>query len=88
MKKMVRGASLILAAVLALWGTATQAAEPKRMVLSAQDKGDVERAETYLNAITTLKARFLQVSPNGASVEGDVYLSRPGRLRMQYDQPR
>lgn len=76
--------------VLALLGLASmtvQAAEPKRMVLSAQDKADIERAETYLNAVTTLKARFLQVSPNGSSVEGDVYLSRPGRLRLQYDPP-
>lgn len=72
---------------LVLWGLAAQAAEPRRVPLSDADKADVARAEAYLNAITTLKARFLQVSPNGASVEGDAFLARPGRLRLQYDPP-
>jgi outer membrane lipoprotein-sorting protein len=77
----------LLLALVALFASTVQAAPPARVPLSPQDKADVERAEGYLNAITTLKARFLQVSPNGASVEGDAYLSRPGRLRMQYDPP-
>lgn len=72
---------------LALTTGAAVAAEPKAVPLSADDRADVARAEDYLNAITTLKARFLQTSPNGVSVEGDAYLSRPGRLRMQYDPP-
>ncbi|OAN50305.1 hypothetical protein A6A04_02590 [Paramagnetospirillum marisnigri] len=72
---------------LALWANLAQAAEPKRAALSDAERAEVERAEAYLNSITTLKARFLQVSPNGASVEGDAYLSRPGRLRLQYDPP-
>ena len=78
---------LALAALPVFLAMPVQAAPPARTPLSAQDKADVERAEGYLNAITTLKARFLQVSPNGASVEGDAYLSRPGKLRMQYDPP-
>jgi outer membrane lipoprotein-sorting protein len=81
---------LKILAVLALSGLlafTAQAAEPKRATLSEADRADVERVEAYLNSITTLKARFLQVSPNGASVEGDAYLSRPGRLRLQYDPP-
>lgn len=55
--------------------------------LSAQDKADVARAEDYLNAITTLKARFLQIAGNGAQAEGTAYLSRPGKMRLQYDPP-
>jgi outer membrane lipoprotein-sorting protein len=78
---------IIAAALLSLWTLTAQAAEPKRAALSETDKADIERAETYLNAITTLKARFLQVSPNGTSIEGDLYLSRPGKLRLQYDPP-
>ena len=84
---MRRFASLVLAASLALLVTAAPAAESRRLPLSAQDKADIARAEEYLNGVTTLKARFLQVAPNGGSVEGDAYLSRPGRMRLQYDPP-
>jgi outer membrane lipoprotein-sorting protein len=84
---MRRFASWALAVSLALLATAAPAAEPKRLPLSAQDRADVARAEEYLNGVTTLKARFLQVAPNGASAEGDAYLSRPGRMRLQYDPP-
>ena len=81
---------IVFCAVVAFFGVfsaAVQAAPPARMPLSAQDKADITRAEEYLNGVTTLKARFLQVSPNGTSVEGDAYLSRPGKLRLQYDPP-
>lgn len=62
-------------------------AAPRRAALSAQDRADIARAEAYLNAITTLKARFLQISANGGQAEGTAYLSRPGRMRLQYDPP-
>lgn len=83
---MKRIAGWCVAAFLGL-AASSQAGQPAKVPLSAQDKADIARAEDYLNAVNTLKARFLQVSPNGSSVEGDAYLSRPGRLRMQYDPP-
>ena len=76
---------LALALILATWGA--DAADKAKLPLSERDKADIARAEDYLNGITTLKARFLQISPNGTSVEGDAYLSRPGKLRLQYDPP-
>jgi hypothetical protein len=66
MSKMARCVATILA-LLGFWTLAAGAAEPKRAALSEQDKADVTRAESYLNGITTLKARFLQISPNGAA---------------------
>lgn len=68
-------------------GAAPALAAPRRAALSAQDQADIRRAEEYLNSITTLKARFLQVAPNGGQVEGTAYVSRPGRMRLQYDPP-
>lgn len=53
----------------------------------AEDKADLARAEQYLNTIQTLKARFIQISPAGDSVEGSVSLWRPGRMRLDYDAP-
>jgi outer membrane lipoprotein-sorting protein len=43
--------------------------------------------EVYLNGLRTLKARFLQVSPDGALTEGNAWLQRPGRMRFEYDKP-
>ena len=51
------------------------------------ERRDVRRIEAYLNDIDTLQARFLQVSSQGGVAEGDVYLARPGRLRIEYDPP-
>jgi outer membrane lipoprotein-sorting protein len=51
------------------------------------DKKDLARIEDYFNAITTMQARFLQLSPNGRTAEGNLYISRPGRLRFEYDPP-
>lgn len=64
-----------------------EAAAPKRQPLTAQDRADVQRAEAYLNQVTTLRARFLQVASDGNQVEGTAFVSRPGRMRLQYDPP-
>lgn len=85
---MIRASYRVIFAALLLFAAApAQAADPKAAVLSAEDKADIARAETYLNGVTTLKARFLQSAPNGVTTEGDAFLSRPGRLRLQYDPP-
>ena len=55
--------------------------------LSAADKADIRRVEAYLDRLSTVQARFLQISSNGAQAEGDLYISRPGRMRIQYDPP-
>ena len=51
------------------------------------DAADIERAEAYLDSIRTLESRFLQIGPDGSVAEGSFYLSRPGRLRLDYDAP-
>jgi len=77
-----------LLALMALLPLALPAAAAgPRKPLSDQDKADIARAETYMNAITTLKARFQQFAPNGSVSEGTAYFSRPGRMRLQYDPP-
>lgn len=51
------------------------------------DAADLARIEAYLNGIRTLKARFLQIAPDGSTSEGTAWLQRPGRMRFQYDPP-
>lgn len=55
--------------------------------LSAQDHADIGRIEAYLNGLHTLKARFLQIAPDGGTAQGIAWMDRPGRMRFQYDKP-
>ena len=55
--------------------------------LSAEDKDDLARISAYLNSITTLTAKFTQVSSNGGYAEGTFYLRKPGRMRFEYSPP-
>ena len=80
-----RAAKLI--AVLVAMAVAAPGGAGAATALSASDKTDVARVEAYLNAMTTLQARFLQVASSGAYAEGDIYISRPGKLRIEYDPP-
>ncbi|MGH1456102.1 MAG: LolA family protein [Alphaproteobacteria bacterium] len=48
---------------------------------------DIERAEKYLQDMKTAQARFVQTTHNGQQLVGTFYLSRPGRLRFEYDPP-
>lgn len=48
---------------------------------------EISRAETYLKTLGTARARFLQTAPDGSEATGTFYLSRPGRLRFEYDPP-
>ncbi len=56
-------------------------------VRSDADRADIARVETYLAGVKTLEARFLQIGPDGSTAEGKFYLSRPGKLRLDYDAP-
>lgn len=56
--------------------------------LSQADKSDISRIEAYLNKIKTMTARFLQVTSDGDYSEGNLYFSRPGKMRLEYDAPK
>ncbi|WP_373086672.1 outer membrane lipoprotein carrier protein LolA [Sneathiella sp.] len=72
----------LLACLIVIAGPAQAFAD-----LSADDKAQVARAEDYLNTITTLRAKFLQLDAAGGIAKGDVYLSKPGRMRFEYEPP-
>ena len=60
---------------------------PRAAVLTAQDRADIGRIEAYLNGLRALRARFLQVAPDGGITEGNAWIERPGRMRFEYDPP-
>ncbi|MDK9721093.1 MAG: outer membrane lipoprotein carrier protein LolA [Rhodospirillales bacterium] len=77
----------LLAAALLAASPAYAGPKAKPTALSDSQKDSVAKAEAYLNDIRTLKARFLQSAPDGGIAEGTFYLSRPGKLRLEYDPP-
>ena len=54
---------------------------------SPQDLADIARVEAYLNGLKSLKAKFVQLAPDGGISQGTTWLQRPGRMRFQYDPP-
>ena len=55
--------------------------------LDDQDRAAIARAEAYLNGLTTLQARFVQLDSSGEAATGRLTVKRPGRLRFEYDPP-
>ena len=80
----------LIAAVLALamlGAVAPARAAGGLAALSPEDAAAVQRAVRYLNDLSTLHARFVQISSNGSYAEGEVIVERPGRMRFEYDPP-
>lgn len=86
-------AAPVLAVILSLalasrgGGDPPLAAEVKAAPLSPADAALVADASAYLNAMTTLEARFAQIAPDGALSDGAFTLQRPGRMRFEYRAP-
>jgi len=67
---------------------AVQSDAPATTEASAFDRdAAIAGINAYLNSIETLRARFVQVSPAGHAIGGLLSMSRPGRLRFEYDDP-
>ncbi len=47
---------------------------------------DIQKAESYLKALTTARADFIQIAPNGQRLSGQFFLDRPGKLRFNYNE--
>ena len=53
----------------------------------AQKASDVLEIENYLNNIKTLHASFVQTTSNGNTSEGKIYIAKPNKIRMEYNDP-
>lgn len=55
--------------------------------LTAEQRRLVERAQTYMNTMRSVRGRFAETGPRGQRSSGAFYLRRPGRMRFEYDAP-
>ena len=55
--------------------------------LSAEDRAVVQRAQTYLQGLTSAQGTFVETGPGGQRREGRFYLQRPGKMRFEYTNP-
>ena len=56
-------------------------------VFSPDQRADLQRIWAYFDTLKTLTASFDQFSSNGSRASGQLYLHRPGRLRIEYQPP-
>lgn len=76
---------LVLAAGLFGWPESPRAATP--IEITPDIKAALEKAEKYLEGIETMQGEFLQISSNGETASGEILLSRPKNLRIEYEPP-
>lgn len=55
--------------------------------VNAQTRTDIKKIEDYLNSVKTLQARFVQNASNGNVAEGMLWIEKPNKIRMEYDEP-
>lgn len=86
-RRQVLASAVGLVALTALGLPARAAAPPRPAQLSPQDQADLKRVQEYLNSIKTLQSRFQQYTQDGGVSSGTIYLQRPGKMRIVYDEP-
>jgi len=55
--------------------------------LTNDQRAIVDRVNSYLSSVQTLTGNFIQVGPDGSRTQGDFFISKPGRVRFEYDDP-
>ena len=55
--------------------------------LNAEQRAIIGKINAYLSSVQQLNGKFVQVGPDGSRSQGDFYISKPGRVRFEYDDP-
>lgn len=88
MRRSRLGGTLFSALLLALAAAGVRSQELETVEIESPvnpEMQQLEAIEDYLNSIGSLKARFIQDSPDGKRLRGTFYLERPGRVRFEYE---
>ena len=55
--------------------------------LNPEQRAIVDRVNNYLSGMPVLSGKFVQVGPDGGRTQGEFYISKPGKVRFEYDEP-
>ena len=55
--------------------------------LTPEQRAIVDRVDNYLSNMQVLSGKFVQVGPDGRRTQGTFYISKPGKVRFEYDDP-
>lgn len=88
LKRQRRFILLIISMMMLAIGLSLGVVRAQTMTKSfAADTRMLTRLEAYLNGISTMQSKFLQISSTGEIAQGNFYMRRPGKLRIDYDPP-
>ena len=82
-----RSALFLLAGAAASPALAQTSRRPAGPALSPADQATVAAASAALAAVRLSQGAFTQINPDRRQVTGRFWLSRPGRVRFEYDAP-
>jgi outer membrane lipoprotein-sorting protein len=90
LKKLMRFA--LVAVSLAIVAPVSQApvayaAKVKSIAITPEIEDAANRINAYFNSFQTMKGEFTQTSPRGRASRGVMHLSKPGKLRFEYEPP-
>ena len=82
-------AALSIAVMAMCFTSITLAASSKikPIALSEEQLQTVARINAFMNSYQTLRGDFVQVSPRGQTSRGIVLISKPGKMRFEYEPP-
>jgi len=55
--------------------------------LTSDEQAVLADISSHLSGIETMDGEFVQFNPNGDQLQGKFFISRPGKVRFQYDPP-
>ncbi len=55
--------------------------------LNVEQRTIIDRVNGYLTGMQVLSGKFVQVGPDGRKTQGNFYISKPGKVRFEYDDP-
>ena len=63
------------------------ASPPGAPAFGSAERAELDRVSARLNSIRSMKGGFVQIDPNGDVAQGTFEISKPGRMRFEYDPP-
>ncbi|MDQ0392420.1 LolA family protein [Labrys monachus] len=55
--------------------------------ISPADKATLDQIDKYFNSIRVMSGKFVQIGADGQRITGSFWVSKPGRMRFDYDPP-